>query len=110
MINFANPDDTSALTNALHELEDGQFDWLVITSATTVDVLVSNSVQLPATTRVAAVGETTAAALALAGYAVHFVPEADNSPRGLLKAWPQLQTEEECESSYRSRTLQSPIS
>jgi uroporphyrinogen-III synthase len=88
MINFANPDDTTALSNALHELEDGQFDWLVVTSATTVDVLVSRSVQLPASTRVAAVGETTAAALALAGFAVHFVPEADNSPRGLLKAWP----------------------
>ncbi len=88
MINFASPDDTTALSNALHELEDGQFDWLVVTSATTVDVLVSRSVQLPSTTRVAAVGETTATALALAGYPVHFVPEADNSPRGLLKAWP----------------------
>ena len=88
MINFANPDDTTALSNALHELEDGQFDWLVVTSATTVDVLVSHSVQLPSTTRVAAVGETTATALSLAGYAVHFVPEADNSPRGLIKSWP----------------------
>jgi uroporphyrinogen-III synthase len=94
MINFANPDDTTALSNALHELEDGQFDWLVITSATTVDVLMSHSVKLPATTKVAAVGETTATALTLAGYAVHFVPEADNSPRGLLKAWPQLGTEQ----------------
>ncbi len=60
MVNFANPDDTTELSNALHELEDGQFDWLVITSATTVDVLVSRSVRLPPTTKVAAVGETTA--------------------------------------------------
>lgn len=90
MINFANPDDPTVLANALHELQDGQFDWLVVTSATTVDVLASRTVQLPPETKVAAVGETTAAALNLAGYPVHFVPDADNSPRGLLKAWPQV--------------------
>jgi uroporphyrinogen-III synthase len=89
MINFASADDGPALANALHELQDGQFEWLVITSATTVDVLVGQGVSIPSTTRIAAVGETTAAALTLAGYRADFVPVNDNSARGLVKEWPQ---------------------
>lgn len=88
MINFASTDDPSALANALHELQDGQFEWVVVTSATTVDVLVGQGVSIPVTTKVAAVGETTAAALSLAGYSVDFVPATDNSARGLVKEWP----------------------
>jgi len=87
MINFASTDDEPALTSAFKRLEDGSFDWLVITSATTVDVLVSQRVRLPDSTQVAAVGETTAAALTLAGYRVDFVPENDNSARGMVKEW-----------------------
>jgi uroporphyrinogen-III synthase len=88
MINFATADDGPALVNALHELQDGQFEWLVITSATTVDVFMGHRVSIPPSTKIAAVGETTAAALQLAGYPVHFVPESDNSARGLLGQWP----------------------
>jgi uroporphyrinogen-III synthase len=88
MLNFASAEDPAALANALHELEDGQFDWVVLTSATTVDVLMSQGTRIPQRTRVAAVGETTAAALTLAGYPVDFVPTSDNSARGLVKEWP----------------------
>jgi uroporphyrinogen-III synthase len=88
LINFAASDDAAALADALRALQSGSFDWLVITSATTVDVLMSQSVVIPASTRVAAVGETTGAALTLAGYRVDFVPESDNSARGLVKGWP----------------------
>ncbi len=89
MINFASADDSAALANSFHELADGQFDWLVVTSATTVDVFMGHRVVIPATTKVVAVGETTAAALQLAGYRVDLVPEHDNSARGLLKEWPE---------------------
>jgi uroporphyrinogen-III synthase len=89
MINFASTDDAQGLANALYELQDGQFDWIVITSATTVDVLVSQGISIPSHTKIAAVGETTGAALALAGYRVEFVPETDNSARGLVKEWPR---------------------
>jgi uroporphyrinogen-III synthase len=89
MINFAASDDQDALAIALHDLQAGLFDWIVITSATTVDVLMSQQVQIPEGTKVAAVGETTGAALALAGYRVDYVPEADNSARGLVKEWPR---------------------
>lgn len=88
MINFASTDDPDTLSAALGELELGRFDWLVVTSATTVDVLVSQRIRVPEITRVAAVGETTAAALGLAGYTVDFIPEGDNSARGLVKEWP----------------------
>lgn len=88
LINFASTEDPSALANALHELQDGQFDWRVVTSATTVDVLSGQDVTVPEGTRIAAVGETTAVALQLAGYPVDFVPGSDNSARGLVKEWP----------------------
>jgi len=88
MINFASAENPRTLSDALKRLERGDFDWLVITSATTVDVLMSQQVTVPSTTRIAAVGETTSAALALAGYRVDFVPESDNSARGLVKEWP----------------------
>lgn len=88
MLNFASAEDPAALANALHELQDGQFGWIVLTSATTVDVLVSQGTRIPEVTRVAAVGETTAAALSASGYRVDFVPTSDNSARGLVKEWP----------------------
>lgn len=88
LINFASSADPEALNASLARLESGRFDWLVITSATTVDVLVSHGTRIPRETRVAAVGETTSAALQLAGYHVDFVPEKDNSARGLVKEWP----------------------
>ncbi len=90
MINFSSTENVSELTDALGRLQDGHYDWIVITSATTVDVMVSQRVVIPASTRIAAVGETTATALVLAGYrAADFVPERDNSARGLLREWPR---------------------
>ena len=88
LINFASAEDPTRLGHALQELGAGAYDWLVVTSATTVDVLVSQGTKVPEPTRIAAVGETTAAALSLAGYQVDFIPTGDNSARGLVKEWP----------------------
>lgn len=87
MINFAPTDDAAALQQAFSALAAGQFDWMTITSATTVDVLSAWHAVVPASTRIAAVGETTAAALIAAGYKVDLVPADDNSARGLLAEW-----------------------
>jgi len=87
MINFAATDDAPALEEALTRLAAGGFDWMTITSATTVDVLSSHRAVVAAGTRIAAVGETTAAALIAAGYHVDIVPSEDNSARGLLEEW-----------------------
>jgi len=88
LINFAPAENVPALANAFHELNDGKFDWIAVTSATTVDVLTASGVKIPENTKIAAVGETTAGALTLAGHRVDFVPELDNSGRGLVKEWP----------------------
>lgn len=92
MINFSTPEDPAPLVAALARLQAGEYDWFVVASATTVDVLVSQGIVIPASTRIACVGETTSTALALAGYRVDFAPEHDNSLRGLIKQWPTAET------------------
>lgn len=86
-INFAGTADEPALDRALGRLRSGEYDWMSVTSATTVDVLSAHQVLIPDRTKVAAVGETTAAALGAAGYRVDFVPRRDNSASGLLAEW-----------------------
>ncbi|RUR01932.1 uroporphyrinogen-III synthase [Labedella endophytica] len=93
MINFAPTEDPDALRAALAALTAGEFDWLTVTSATTVDVLYSERVRIPSTTKVAAVGETTAAALQAVGYSVDLVPAKDNSARGMLEELTALEPE-----------------
>ena len=83
LINFAPTNDQATLEQALRDLADGAFDWLTMTSATTVDVLVAYRAEIPARTKVAAVGETTAAALQAVGYRVDLVPDRDNSAAGM---------------------------
>ncbi|GAA3757140.1 hypothetical protein GCM10022240_07460 [Microbacterium kribbense] len=85
LINFAPTEDLSTLEAALADLAAGAFDWLTLTSATTVDVLFAYRATIPATTKVAAVGETTAAALQAVGYRVDLVPEKDNSAAGMAE-------------------------
>ncbi|WP_022882400.1 uroporphyrinogen-III synthase [Gryllotalpicola ginsengisoli] len=87
MINFAPSADLEGLQAALGRLAAGEYDWVTVTSATTVDVLSTYRAAIPPQTRVAAVGETTAAALSAAGYRVDLVPDGDNSARGLLEEW-----------------------
>ena len=63
LINFAPTTDQTELESALAALAAGDFDWVTLTSATTVDVLYAYRAVIPPQTKVAAVGETTAAAL-----------------------------------------------
>lgn len=92
LINFASPaaEDASKLADALERLARGEYDWLVVTSATTVDVMHSLQAFVPEGTRVAAAGETSASALNAAGYRVDFVPTHDNSSKGLMVEWPDI--------------------
>ena len=82
LINFAPTTDQATLDRALEQLAAGEFDWLTVTSATTVDVLFAHRAVVPKTTKIAAVGETTATALQAVGYEVALVPEQDNSAQG----------------------------
>jgi uroporphyrinogen-III synthase len=83
LINFAPTEDLPTLEAALNDLAEGRFDWLTMTSATTVDVLFAYRAIIPPHTKVAAVGETTAAALQAVGYRVDLVPARDNSASGM---------------------------
>lgn len=87
MINFQATDDEPALNAALEQLAAGEFDWVTVASATTVDVLIAHRAVIHERTKVAAVGETTATALSAAGYKVDLVPHEENTPQALLEQW-----------------------
>lgn len=61
----------------------GEFDWLVVTSARTVEALP----EIAPRTRIVAVGEATAETLRAAGFAVHVVPR-EHSAAGIADEWP----------------------
>ncbi|HRP99764.1 MAG TPA: uroporphyrinogen-III synthase [Terrimesophilobacter sp.] len=87
LVNFAGPDEVDELASALTRLRGGEYDWLLVTTAATVDVLVSQDVDFPAHTRLAAVGENTVSALRLSGYPVDFVPDVEQSVAALIEQW-----------------------
>lgn len=92
LVNFAPVDESdTSLTEALDELASGEYEWLLVSSSTTVDVLQSLRAAVHSRTRIAAVGETTASALRLAGYPVSFMPAGDDTPQALLDEWPEVQ-------------------
>ncbi|WP_341996075.1 uroporphyrinogen-III synthase [Microbacterium sp. LWH7-1.2] len=93
LINFAPTNDQASLDQALADLAAGRFEWLTVTSATTVDVLYAYRAVVPAATKIAAVGETTAAALLAVGYRVDLVPERDNSAAGMAEQLIALEPE-----------------
>lgn len=97
------PEDTTALDDALVALATGGYDWLSVTSGFTVDALAAGAARAgrtladvvaagrtarPGSTRVAAVGDATAAALRRAGVEADFVPVGEQSARGMLAEWP----------------------
>ncbi|MFE4544898.1 uroporphyrinogen-III synthase [Arthrobacter sp. NPDC056727] len=88
--------DQAALDDAFEALGAGRFDWLVVSSATTVLALQEKAAEhavelrnwVPAGTRVAAVGPASRRALEAAGIAVDFEPQHDHSAAGIVDGWP----------------------
>ena len=87
LIAFEPPEDDDALGTAVARLREGAFDWLVLTSATTVAALARHDAVVPSGTRVAVVGEHTALAAREAGLPVDAVP-SEASAQGLVAEWP----------------------
>ncbi|MFK4762747.1 uroporphyrinogen-III synthase [Microbacterium sp. ZW T5_45] len=110
LINFAPTTDQAALDVAFARLAAGEYDWLTVTSATTVDVMFAQRAEVPRTTRIAAVGETTAAALQAVGYDVALVPERDNSAEGMAQQLIGLETEPRRILSLRSEIAKPVLS
>jgi uroporphyrinogen-III synthase len=96
LIDFERLPETGQLDDALESLAAGAYDWLVISSSTTVRALEERASArrlplghlVPAGTRIAAVGTETAKALERAGLNVELVPGGSQSAAGLIGEWP----------------------
>jgi len=95
LIDFERAEDKSPLDAAVDRLSAGGFDWLVVSSVTTVRVLLEQAAErgvalahlVPAGTRVAAIGESSRRALESVGLAVALAPTEAQSAEGLLGLW-----------------------
>jgi uroporphyrinogen-III synthase len=76
-------EDQARLQHVLGQLAEGRYDWLVVTSQSTVRVLPP----VPSSVQVAAVGSVTAASLRERGVPVAFIP-TKQSAAGLVDEWP----------------------
>jgi len=103
LVSIDAPDDPAPMDDAAATLAGGGYDWVAVTSGFAVDGLCDAAGRIgrtlgalvdagrtarPGSTRIAAVGDATAAALAGAGVAVDFVPTTAQSAAGMLTDWP----------------------
>ncbi|MCL3861637.1 uroporphyrinogen-III synthase [Actinotalea sp. K2] len=106
LIDFAPPEDLTGLDSGLANLSRGSYDWVTITSGTTVPYLAARAgtlvdpaspaavsgftalAALLSSARVAAVGPGTASALDRIGVTPDLVPQGERSARGLLAEFP----------------------
>ncbi|QLD10678.1 uroporphyrinogen-III synthase [Microbacterium oleivorans] len=81
------PRDVAARDAAFARLAAGEYAWVFITSAATVEQLVAAGATIPVGTRIAAVGRPTARAVADAGFEVEFVPVGTSSATNMIAQW-----------------------
>ncbi|MFD2675113.1 uroporphyrinogen-III synthase [Gulosibacter bifidus] len=88
------PGDLNEVFDAAEKLRRGAFQWLVVTSPRAIHALVAaaGSARIPEHTKVAAVGDGTAAALAEYGIETHFIP-TEHTARALIAQWPDHRDE-----------------
>jgi uroporphyrinogen-III synthase len=96
LIDFERAADQHSLDVACDALAAGAFDWLVVSSATTVHVLTAKAHErgltlqqwMSAGTRIAAIGPACRRLLEAAGLPVALAPRDEQSAAGLLEVWP----------------------
>lgn len=81
LLETAPPSDPAAFTAAIARWNAGDYDWLVVTSATTATALAAAGARPRG--KVGAVGPVTAAAIQELGFRLHVMPGRDYSGRGL---------------------------
>ncbi|MFK0038977.1 uroporphyrinogen-III synthase [Paenarthrobacter sp. NPDC090517] len=95
LIDFEKAGDQVSLDAALERLVAGDFDWMVISSITTVRVLLDKAAQrgialadlVPAGTKVAAIGPSSRQVIESVGLPVALAPADVQSAEGLLAVW-----------------------
>lgn len=87
LIASAPPRDTATRDRTFAALAAGEYAWLFVTSAASVEQLVAHGIRVPASTRIAAVGRATARAVADAGFEVEFVPVGTSSATTMITQW-----------------------
>ena len=94
LISIERPEDAAPLDLALVDLAQARYDWVGFTSVNALDAVLRRAAELglapvvPASTRVAAVGPATTAALRTAGLPVDLVPGDGGSAAALGECWP----------------------
>ncbi|BCW46232.1 uroporphyrinogen-III synthase [Arthrobacter sp. StoSoilB5] len=96
LIDFERAEDQASLDAALDKLAAGYFEWVVISSITTVRVLLEKAAQrgtipaklVPTGTRVATIGPSSRGILEAVGLTVSLAPTDLQSAEGLVALWP----------------------
>jgi len=83
----APPRDDAARDRSFAALSAGEYAWLFVTSAASVEQLALRGVSVPPATQIAAVGPATARAIAMTGADVAFVPAGESSAAALVTQW-----------------------
>ena len=87
LIASAPPRDAAERDRAFAALAAGDYSWLFVTSAASIEQIVSHGVDVPRETRIAAVGPATARAVASLGVEAAFVPAGESSAAALATQW-----------------------
>lgn len=87
LISSAPPRDEASRDRAFAALAAGEYAWLFVTSAASIEQLAARGTVVPATTQIAAVGAATARAVVAHGAEVAFVPRGESSAAALAAQW-----------------------
>ncbi len=87
VIASAPPRDEATRDRHFAALAAGEYEWVFVTSAASVEQLTAHGVRIPGATRIAAVGTATARAITDTGADIAFVPQGESSASAMAAQW-----------------------
>lgn len=103
LLETAPPSDPARFAGAVARWNAGDYDWLVVTSATTATALAAAGAEPRG--KVGAVGPVTAAAIQELGFRLHVMPGRDYSGRGLAESLLAALPDPEAPGAHPARVL-----